>query len=475
MSEPEISDLPEAERAFAENVQGDLFRSGYQLLVGLSAEERQSLLAGAGLTWRIGDVPEERWKVLDDLVDVGPTDSDPLTAPIVRVEAPYAARLSGDRSDVIRIVSISRNGGLATFPLPLTWQALQDQVAPPDLEYVESAMKPFLAATSRNAPESPRLKKMISAEKNPPKFPVHTTPIHLALRRIARTSGVPIVSDYYTLPTRMPFDVTGKTIDEALRLIGQDVRYTVRWQEGTLLVRTNDWPNLMVREVPLDMIDALEAMAAEDRDADGLITYQQSLLAAALPDEQLLNLPVYGWMAPWSITEEGRALVRFLAALSPVQRNTLASPEGLPFVAIRGRAGEALTSYIKGLWNHAGGDRDIRAVRLRRVSRDATSWGDPPSETVHIEFLDATGEHLVGSVILDFTGADKRSTDTSVKSDCETECEITTLEARERLTAFPANQYRAVKPPVVEITHLIALSIATQESGPLSESTQPCS
>jgi hypothetical protein len=164
------------------------------------------------------------------------------------------------------------------------------------------------------------------------------------LEAIHRATGLPIIADYYTrLYPASQVAVRNMRLFEALNQLADTMR--LRWSKGPehgagswLEFRSADFYNDRLKEVP----NRLLVRWAASRREHGALTLDDLIEIAQLTDAQLDSNTMaegarvlYG-LEEWDLTRrsELRPHWRFLATLSPEQRQTARSASGLPFVRL---------------------------------------------------------------------------------------------------------------------------------------------
>jgi hypothetical protein len=156
------------------------------------------------------------------------------------------------------------------------------------------------------------------------------------LEALHRASGLPIVADFYThLYPRETVQVTGQTVFEALNRLADAMH--LRWsKEGDWLrFRSVSYYDNRVKEVPNRL---LAGWAAARRQHYGLpldVLIEMAQLSDAQLDSGFVG---EGVKDMWGLEEWGlahnhyaRTHLRYLAQLTPTQRQRAMTPQGLPF------------------------------------------------------------------------------------------------------------------------------------------------
>jgi hypothetical protein len=195
-------------------------------------------------------------------------------------------------------------------------------------------------------PSCPGLRGVWTGEKAPTNWiwSVHDlTHPHLfsadVWEAVHRETGLPIVADSYTrLCPVAKVVVSRKSVFDALCQVGDAMG--VRWtKDGDFLLGRSTsyfWDKL--KEVPNRLLQRW----AKDRDANGGLPLADFLEMASLSDQQLGSaLVAEGSMYCWGLREwsslvlpESRRRARFLATLTPEQRQRALQPAKLPFAEL---------------------------------------------------------------------------------------------------------------------------------------------
>jgi RNA polymerase sigma-70 factor (ECF subfamily) len=155
------------------------------------------------------------------------------------------------------------------------------------------------------------------------------------LEALHRATGLPIVGDHYTrLYPRETVSVENLPLFEALNQLADAMR--LRWTRdgGWLEFRSTSFYDDRLKEVPNRLLNRW----ASARQAHGALTLDDLVEIAQLSDVQLAAGEMaegardcFG-LAEWDLVRDGlQPHLRFLAELSPAQRQQAASAEGLPF------------------------------------------------------------------------------------------------------------------------------------------------
>jgi RNA polymerase sigma-70 factor, ECF subfamily len=159
------------------------------------------------------------------------------------------------------------------------------------------------------------------------------------LEALHRASGMPIVADYYTrLFPVSTVSCESLRLYEALNLLGDAVRLRWRKEGDWLQFRSASFFQDRLKEVPNRLLNRWAAA----RRQRGYLELDELLEIAALPDAELDASAMaegakerYG-LEEWDLARNPklRPHWRFLAALTPAQRQEAATPSGLAFIRL---------------------------------------------------------------------------------------------------------------------------------------------
>lgn len=200
-----------------------------------------------------------------------------------------------------------------------------------------AASSPAPAATAGDAEE-----KVTSAE---------------VLEALHRATGLPVVGDYYTCYyNRERVTVDGMPLFDALNRLGEVMH--LRWTraDGWLQFRSASYYDDRVKEVP----NRLLARWAASRAEHGTLTVEDLVAIAQLSEPQLDSSRMaegarrgFG-LAEWDLARfrQTRPCLRYLAGLTPAQRQQAQTPDGLPFTQMSLTQQQALLAFLLSpAWN----------------------------------------------------------------------------------------------------------------------------
>jgi hypothetical protein len=265
----------------------------------------------------------------------------------------------------------------------LSPEALKHSAERPDEGLLAEYMRGFRSPDGKPDLSDPRLDKLMKQPKvrvvkyGTRTWTDDTEDFNAGLQRVSATTGVPIVSDYYTQNLANQ-SLKGLTARDAVKRLYTAFGRTSTTRDGTLLFRNNDWPSLMPIEIPNRIADALTAAATPGRQDLNWLNFNQSLIASALTDEQLDNIGSIGWYAPSFESEDRKAILRFTNLLTPMQRGWLESPQGLDLTNLPDTLAGAFGDVYDARWTKAGNMPQVLSVRLQRNAHPPT---EAPSQT----------------------------------------------------------------------------------------------
>lgn len=263
------------------------------------------------------------------------------------------------------------NGDVEGRFFALSQEALKRSAERPIDGLLSEYMRGFRSADGKPDLSDPRLDKpMKQAKVRVVKYGTRTwtedtEDFNAGLQRISASTGVPILSDYYTQNLANQ-SLNGLTAREAVKRLYTAFGRTCIAKDGTLLFRNNDWPDLLPIEVPNRIIDALAAAATQDKALTPTLNFDQSLIASTLTDEQVNNLGSFGWNAAWSRSEEQKAILRFVNQLTPLQRGQMEGANGLGLSNLPGSLAQAFGEFHDARWTQEGDAPRVLSVRLQR-------------------------------------------------------------------------------------------------------------
>jgi hypothetical protein len=207
------------------------------------------------------------------------------------------------------------------------------------------------------------------------------------LEALHRATGRPIVADYYTRLFK-PADVSVRNMPlfDALNHLADamHLRWTRDGGGSWLQLRSTSFFNDRLKEVP----NRLLARWSTSRRQHGSLTLDDLVEIAQLPDAQLDAAEMAaGARECWGLDEwrlacyrNMRPHLRFLAQLTPAQRQETASATGLPFTRMSLAQQQQFVSF-------ALGDQPLRsleeldgaALRVDYTLPGGFQWGDPGS------------------------------------------------------------------------------------------------
>jgi hypothetical protein len=189
------------------------------------------------------------------------------------------------------------------------------------------------------------------------------------LEALHRAAGLPIVADYYTRLYE-PDEVSARDqpLYEALNQLADAMRLRWKKEGGWLQFRSASYFNDRLKEVP----NRLLARWAASRKEHGALTLDDLIEIAQLSDAQLDGAEMAEGarfctgLAEWDLARNraARPHLRFLAGLTPAQRQAVASATGLPYTGMSLAQQQQFLSL-------ALGSRADRLPSLRALDRAA--------------------------------------------------------------------------------------------------------
>jgi RNA polymerase sigma-70 factor (ECF subfamily) len=156
------------------------------------------------------------------------------------------------------------------------------------------------------------------------------------LEALHRTTGMPVVGDYYTrLYKPDAVSTHNQPLFEALNQLGDACRLRWNKEEDWLQFRSASFYNDRLKEVPNRLLSRWTASRREH----GLLTLDDLVEIAQLSDAQLNAADMaegareYLGLKEWGLARDGRLRphLRFLAGFTPAQRQKATRSAGLPF------------------------------------------------------------------------------------------------------------------------------------------------
>ena len=390
MPQDEARKLPESERKFAERVR-DPKNDEYRLLADLSstaisqlAEKRITRIEGADLTPQLTD------RALRNVLDwMGGSNAMPSLSTLV-FDVPRVDLRPGADPDFVEVYAARPDGSSVGLKLPLT---------PTAADHGSGALALRMAGfCDAVTPEPLNKLGMDKAVKTSQTDKRDSGSLMFAecLGAIHDATGVPAVSDFYTLPLRL-FSISGKTGAQAVKEIAGIGHHHHHWDGSALLFRNDDWPDLMPVEVPLRILERLRALETRPPNELHSLTLEQSLVAASLERRRAPFLTFYGMPALWARDSNAYLLLRFLATLSPPQWVALRGSDGLiPENLTRGQQ-DALDTLGMEMWEKGGRHPQVTSLKLREsvVAEPGKPTVDRAVCTFHIEAPDGVRDETV--------------------------------------------------------------------------------
>jgi hypothetical protein len=191
-------------------------------------------------------------------------------------------------------------------------------------------------------PEAPSTPAASSPASPQPRAPEKRATTADVLEALHRATGMPIVADYYTrLYAPSKVTVASQPLFHALNQVADEMRFRWNKEAGWLQFRSTSYYDDRLKEVPNRLL-ARWAQARSDaggRQAHEGLTLEELVEIAGLTDAQLDGNDMaegakigYG-LAEWDLVRAWpmRPHLRYLATLSPTQRQETLTPGGLPF------------------------------------------------------------------------------------------------------------------------------------------------
>lgn len=383
MKDEDVQKLTGDERAFADYARGE---PGLRLLSGLAGSNPDAIF-GDGYQGNPAALSADDAKQLQGAlkgfggVFAGKSVQD---FPQFAVELPgHNQQTNMDTGGNLFSISVKQGGDDEGHFFALTPEALKRRAERPDEGLLNEYMRGFRPRDGKPDLSDPRLDKpMKQAKVRLVKYGTRTwtedtEDFNAGLQRIAVSTGVPILSDYYTIQLANQ-SLTGLTARAAVKRLYETFGRTCVAKDGALLFRNNDWPNLMPGEIPNRFVDALTAAATQDKAQNAALNFNQSLIASALTDEQLKNLGSIGWYALWSSSDEQKAILRFTNLLTSLQRGQLEGPQGLDLSVLPDTLAQAFGEFYTARWTAGGFAPRVLSVRLQRNFHPPTEPQEQP-------------------------------------------------------------------------------------------------
>jgi hypothetical protein len=352
----DAASLPADEQDLLAYIDG--FRAGFDVLCSLTPQEQARLIDTGNVSMDRAIPHSVQTRVLDMLRRTAP-DSSELKGKLEfdLASSGSATEYSPGQSDWYWLRVRDEDGRFLAQGLALTPEAAHGQPPLPCAELTQKSAK-TLPSDGRALAADPRLQTIVPFGGKPYDF-------EEALALIAATTKLSIVSDYYTTPQPkvVLHDQTGYN---AVAWLCKIYSHVFAFREGRLLVRDSEWPRRMAHEVPLAVLDGIKASGDL-----GTLNYEQSLAAATLNRDQLLNLPLHRYRVGWDADSEAHLWLRLAAGLRPAERLRLESPAGLS-VRDLGQGGKAaLRALWVERWQVHGYSPEVLTLRLERPKTEA--------------------------------------------------------------------------------------------------------
>lgn len=380
MKDEDVQNLPADGRQFAEYVRGE---PAFRLLFSLAGKDAEALF-GDGFQGNASDLSGAGSKLMESTLSK-------FSPEYAGESVKYAIGLPGHSKEshlsvdanMFCVTVMKGDGNQEGRFFALTPEALKHSAERPDEGLLTEYMRGFRPADGKPDLSDPRLDKPMKQPKvrvvkyGTRTWTDETEDFNAGLQRISATSGVPIVSDYYTQNLSNQ-SLKGLTAREAVKRLYAAFGRTCVSKDGTLLFRNNDWPDLMPREIPNRIAVALTKAATPGGDYPNWLNFDQSLIACTLTDERLDNVGSIGWYAPGCGSEENRAILRFVNLLTPLQRGQLESSSGTDLSNLPDSLAQAFEVFYNARWTKAGYSPRVLSVRLQR---NAHPPAEVPSQT----------------------------------------------------------------------------------------------
>jgi hypothetical protein len=290
------------------------------------------------------------------VTEPGPEDIPPSAVPEARADIDLSIRQTElGQIALTYAASVGSESDLPRNSRGTTWDgdgslasAMSPTVAKPDNRAfnarlareaaLEQAVTIETAGTCRSLAGSESLDRISTADHRAPAGEPRATSADV-LEAVHRATGLPVVGDFYTkLYPPETLSVREQPLFDALSQIADTMH--VRWrQDGDWLqFRSVSYYDDRLKEVP----NRLLARWAASRKQHGALTLDDLVEIAGLTDAQLdASGTAEGardcWgLVEWLLPRQGhfRPHLRFMASLTPAQRQEVMGPLGLPFVKL---------------------------------------------------------------------------------------------------------------------------------------------